>query len=318
MWWMVLGCSWLTEPSPQALAASASMEATTDAGGVRTLARPQRLGAVVLWGDAVVWSVPSALLSVPVGGGQVEVLASLPPDCWPRELAVADEALFAVCGRQLLRVRPQQAVPVLEGDFVYGLVAGPRGVYTCRGSRLVRLQPDGETYETLADLGVVPHPAGGPAAAACVGAELALTDTQVLVRHDQYVWAVSKEGGAPQTVGRANRVGTLGTAALLHDDGPGRRAWRSGDDVVLETGLVAPCASSGLVETVTCRAQTPDGSRAQELILLTSQGPLPIARDLSSVVSVALGPTVVAWAEGSASTGGLIRITGKPAPQTVK
>ncbi len=310
--WLLVACSALQQPSPREIAADASVDPPVQVGGgasSRVMSTPSRLGAVTWVGDRIVWSVPQALLAVPAHGGPTTVYAQLPEDCWPRELAVAGGAVFAPCGGALLRVTAEVVRAVLEGPVLFGVAAGHGGVYTCRSTRLVRMSADGATYETVADLGVVPHPAGGPSSAACVGAELAVGDAYAYVRHGRYVWAVPREGGAPQELARAARILAFGDRLLRHDRVDGAWAWREGPRTWLATGLEEPCGTVVGSWLVGCRRNEADELELVRVDLGSSGSQPEVLASVSGdgVVGLAAAGSSLAWAEGDAETGGRLR-----------
>ena len=322
LWWWV-ACGWQAEPAAEGLARAASRAPTVGEDGATTLAIPSRLGRLAIWRDQVVWSVPEAILGVPLDGGDTSVIATLPDDCWSRDLAVAGGALWATCGAQLLRIDGASAEVVLEGDFVHGAAPGHGGVYTCRGTRLVRVRDDGASYETLADLGVVPHAAGGPSAAACVGAEVLAGVDAAYVRHASYVWAVPRAGGAARVVRKAPLVQAWGDRLLEHGLREGRQVWVLDDRELVETGLPHPHAQvheGALYSQI--RPQDGEGTALVRIPLAMSPGapaPVPevLARAEGPIEDFVVWEGVLAWADGSAPRGGRIRFLPIELPQTV-
>ncbi|MBX2797689.1 MAG: hypothetical protein KTR31_08480 [Myxococcales bacterium] len=319
---LAVGCgtSWLT--TPERVAATATIEPRTEADGRRTLATPSRAGAVALWGSRVAFSIPGGILGVPRSGGATTVVAELPSDCWPRSLATSAGALFVPCDDRILRITeadPAASTPVLEGgSLLHQVVAAPDGVYTCNGTRLVRLASDGESYVTLADLGVVPPEEGGAAAAACLGARISVLQEAILVDQGRRAWRVPLQGGAPEvfegTLGLLpTRAGTLTRRGLPH-----RSSWFLDEHEVLSVADKGDCARATRAGMLGCTGR--DQTELVHLDLSTLGGDTtptahPVHVSPRAIFSVDVDGSTVAWAEGDPTSAAEIWLAEIPEPR---
>lgn len=322
MWTWLVGCVFLASPDPAERAREASIPPQELPDGSRIVSAPAGVGALALLDGQILVSVPEALLTVPTDGGPTRVLASLPEDCWPQQIAISGGAPFVGCGSSVLRIAEQRAQVVLEGSLLHSVVAGHDGVYTCQGTRLVHIASDGRSHVTLAELGSVPSPNRGPATAACLGARIVPLDEpgsdEIFVFHVGRAWAVPRSGGAPRVLQPGPFLRQRLPGRWITQEGhPPEVAWTDGERSLLQTRTTAPCAVVEGDRLYTC-VEASEQLPARIVALSPDGAARPISTSDAPLLALTAGDGLLAWAAGRPGSGTSVGVRAIEADPTLQ